>query len=92
MNWDADRLADYLPRRAKGQNTGEEERIDHRFPPDPDNAGRLLVDPAVIVDAHDRILAWYLPHALSLKRQVGVQMCAMIPGLMVAGHHLGRHP
>ena len=70
IHWDADRYAEQLSKRPTGQNEREEERLDARFPPDPAVKGELLTEPAVLVDAHNRILAWYLPHALSTHRQV----------------------
>lgn len=72
IHWDADRYAEHLSKRPTGQNPGEEERLDARFPPDPVILGELLTDPAVLVDKHNRIMAWYLPHALSSHRQVTI--------------------
>jgi len=70
VTWDADRLADFLPKRPTGQCEVEEARIDAKFPPD--HKGLLVVEPAIIVERHSRILAWCLPDGLSKKRQVSV--------------------
>jgi len=64
-----ERYADSLSKRATGQNNAEEERIDQRFPGT--DSRILLVDPAIIVDCFNRILAWYVPDALTDERKVG---------------------
>ena len=68
--WDAQRYDSSLPKRPTGQNPAEEERMTSRHPVNDDYKDLLIMDPAIIVDRHSKIVAWYVPSALSPPRQV----------------------
>jgi hypothetical protein len=67
--WDVERYASRLPKLDKQPNTqGTVEKLASRYPPlHPDVH---LTDPAIIVDMHGRIIAWYLPNIIVPPRQV----------------------
>ena len=51
----------------------EEERLISRYPVDENYKDLLITEPAIIIDRHGRIVAWYLPGALSNSRQVRLE-------------------
>ena len=68
--WDVDRYAERLSKRSTGHNEKEEDKLSERFPPPPDLKGKVFDKPIILLDLHSRILAWYVPEALTKKRQV----------------------
>jgi len=70
MNWS---IVDYLAelgrrnRRCRGTNEQLERELLRLFPP-PES--ELISEPCVVVDSKGRILLWYLPGLMGLKRQV----------------------
>jgi hypothetical protein len=70
MNWS---IVDYLAelgrrnKRCRGMNEQLERAMLRLFPP-PES--ELISEPCVVVDSEGRILLWYLPSLLGLKRQV----------------------
>jgi len=69
---DAHRYDLSLPKKPTGQNQAEEDRLSSRFARDPSCQDQLLTEPSIIVDCYGKILAWYLPGALSQARQVWI--------------------
>jgi hypothetical protein len=69
-DWDAQRYDASLPKKPTGRNEPDEERMTQRYPLDDEYKDRLISEPAIIVDQHGRIVAWYLPGALAKSRQV----------------------
>lgn len=72
MNWS---VVDYLAelgrrnKRCRGTNAALELEMLRLFPP-PES--ELISAPCVVVDSEGRILLWYLPGLIGLKRQVTV--------------------
>ena len=69
---DAQRCDHRLPKKPTGRNDKEEERLEAWYPIDPEYKDRLITEPTLIIDIHGKILAWYLPGALSQARQVSI--------------------
>jgi len=67
--WDIARYSQRLPKvqRGSGMQATIEGQWD-RYPPFHPQV--LLTDPAIVVDMHGRIIAWYLPDVLTRERQV----------------------
>lgn len=69
---DAQRCDRYLPKKPTGRSDAEEDRIETRYPIDPEYKDGIITEPTLIIDIHGKILAWYLPGALSQARQVSI--------------------
>ena len=73
VNWDAERYASRLPKKASNKETKasqkRERSLRKRYPP---LNGVEVSKPCIIVDMHGVILAWYLPGILKNSRQVGM--------------------
>lgn len=68
--WDAVRYSDKITPKCNGQNPTFEEQLKRNYPPIVAPAGSLPMEPTLIVDRHQIVLAWYLPRALNENRQV----------------------
>jgi hypothetical protein len=69
IKWDITRYTDRLGKKPSLKETQAKlDQLSRRFPPE--NPPINLSKPAIILDMHDRIIAWYLPGILTPDRQV----------------------
>lgn len=64
---DVQRYENSLPKRPTGLNGSKEESWIVKSGYD---GPKLLTQPSIVIDMHERIIVWFLPSALSPKRQV----------------------
>jgi hypothetical protein len=70
---DAQRYDRMLPKKPTGRNQSEEERMEARYPIDPQLKNTVIRSPKLILDGFGRALVWFIPGALSMERQVSRQ-------------------
>jgi hypothetical protein len=76
---DVQRYNESLPKKPTGYSQAEEDRLQSRYPIDPALLGVVITAPTLFVDRFGRILAWYLPGALSQERQVSIKSLTFFP-------------
>ena len=85
---DAQRYDRMLPKTATGRKQTEEDRMASRFPIPTEYADTVITSPTLISDAYGKVLAWYVPGALSEERQVCTSRPKSIEIIMLIRHSL----
>lgn len=72
VSWDAEHYGDFLKRAEMGKNEERESAFKAEFPPPEEfaNGRHTATAPTTVVDVHGRVIAWYLPDALTDSRKV----------------------
>ena len=70
VEWDIERYTDSLGNRPTGTNEVLERRIEDKWAPVQPDGALQITRPSIILDEHNKILAWCLPFILSQRRQV----------------------